>query len=55
MYNAMKRLIERKFYKTGEEAQIKIDVFFAVCRIEQEQYEVLTELVAQVYGDEGNE
>jgi hypothetical protein len=51
----MKRLIERKFYKTGEDAQVKLDVFFAVGRLEQEQYEELTALVAQVYGSEGNE
>jgi hypothetical protein len=55
MYSAMKRLIERKFYKSGEAAQVKLDVFFAVSRLEQEQYEELTALVAQVYSDEGNE
>jgi hypothetical protein len=51
MYSGMKRLVERKFYKTGEAAQIKLDVFFAVGRLEQEQYEELTELVNTTYGE----
>jgi hypothetical protein len=50
MYNAMKRLIERKFYKTGEDAQTKIDVFYAVNRLTDEQYTELTELVNTTYG-----
>ena len=45
MYNAMKRLISRKFYKTADEAQNKIDVFYACNRISDEQYTELTELV----------
>lgn len=49
MYNAMKKLIERKYYKTAEIAQNKIDVFFAVGRITDEQYEELTILISEVY------
>ena len=30
MYNSMKKLIEKKFYKTSEAAQTKLDVFYAV-------------------------
>lgn len=51
MYNAMKKLINRRFYKTAEEAQEKLDVFYAVGRLSTAQYEELTALVAAVYGE----
>ena len=50
MYNSMKRLISRKFYKTADEAQNKLDVFYAVNRLTDEQYTELTELVQTTYG-----
>ena len=49
MYNAMKRLISRNFYKTAEEAQNKIDVFYACNRLSDAQYTELTELVMTSY------
>ncbi len=49
MYNSMKRLISRKFYKTADEAQNKLDVFFAVNRLTDEQYTELTEMVQTTY------
>ena len=49
MYNAMKRLIARKFYKTADEAQNKLDVFYAVNRLSDEQYTELASLVAETY------
>ena len=49
MYSAMKRLISRKFYKTVEDAQNKIDVFYACNRLSDEQYTELTELVMTSY------
>lgn len=49
MYSAMKRLIARKFYKTADEAQNKLDVFYAVNRLSDEQYTELTSLVAETY------
>ena len=49
MYNAMKRLISRKFYKTADEAQNKLDVFYACNRLTDEQYTELTELVITSY------
>ena len=49
MYKSMKILIGKKFYKTAENAQNKLDVFFAVNRITQEEYEELTTLVETVY------
>lgn len=49
MYNAMKRLISRKFYKTADEAQNKLDVFYACNRLSDEQYTELTELVMTSY------
>lgn len=50
MYNSMRKLIERRFYKTAEAAQEKLDVFFAVNRLTPEQYAELTALVEEVYG-----
>lgn len=50
MYNAMKKLINRRFYKTAEEAQEKLDVFYAMGRLNTEQYEELTALVTSLYG-----
>lgn len=49
MYSAMKRLISRNFYKTAEEAQNKLDVFYACNRLSDEQYTELTELVVTSY------
>lgn len=49
MYNAMKRLISRKFYNTADEAQNKIDVFYACNRLSDVQYTELTELVMTSY------
>ncbi|MBQ9687172.1 MAG: hypothetical protein IJV41_11635 [Oscillospiraceae bacterium] len=50
MYNTMKKLIEKKFYKTADAAQDKIDVFFAVGRLSDEDYTELALLVQEVYG-----
>ena len=49
MYSAMKRLIARKFYKTADEAQNKLDVFYAVNRLSDEQYTELASLVTETY------
>lgn len=49
MYNAMKKLISRKFYKTAEEAQMKLDVFYAVSRLTDEEYAELTTLASTAY------
>ncbi len=49
MYSAMKRLISRNFYKTAEEAQNKLDVFYACNRLSDEQYTELTELATASY------
>lgn len=51
MYSAMKRLITRKFYKTADEAQNKLDVFYACNRLSDEQYTELTKLVAENYSE----
>lgn len=50
MFNVMQKLIEKKFYPTVEEAQDKIDVFYAVNRLTDDQYVELTELVLASYG-----
>lgn len=52
MYKSMKILIGKKFYKNAETAQNKLDVFFAVNRLTDEEYTELTALVADIYGDE---
>ena len=52
MYKSMKTLITRHFYKTGEAAQKKLDVFYAVNRLTDDEYTELTALVETVYGDE---
>ena len=49
MYSAMKRLIAKKFYKTADEAQNKLDVFYAVNRLSDEQYTELASLVTETY------
>lgn len=49
MYKMMKKLIEKKFYKTADEAQNKLDVFYAVNRLSDEEYSELTLLVETTY------
>ena len=51
MYKMMKKLIEKKFYKTAEEAQGKLDVFFPCNRITDDEYTQLTMLVETTYAD----
>lgn len=51
MYKCMKILISRKFYKTAEAAQNKLDVFYAVNRLNDEEYTELTTLVITTYAD----
>lgn len=51
MYNTMKKLISRKFYKTAEVAQTKLDVFYAVNRLTDDQYAELTALVEEIYAE----
>lgn len=55
MYKSMKTLITRKFYKTAELAQKKLDVFFAVNRLSDDEYTELTALVETVYGADAAE
>lgn len=50
MYKSMKTLINRKFYKAAELAQRKLDVFYAVNRLSDDEYQELTALVVEVYG-----
>lgn len=51
MYNIMTKLINKRFYKTREEAQQKCDVFFAVGRITDDKYTDLCALIESVYGE----
>lgn len=52
MYKSMKILIGKNFYKDAETAQNKLDVFFAVNRLSDEEYTELTALIVDIYGEE---
>lgn len=52
MFNSMKKLISKKFYKTAKIAQNKIDVFYAVNRLTDEEYAELSALIQEVYAEE---
>ena len=52
MYKSMKTLIGKKFYKTAEDAQKKLDVFYAANRLTDDEYIELTSLVEDIYGEE---
>ena len=52
MYKSMKILIGKKYYKNAETAQKKLDVFFAVNRLNEEEYTELTALAEDIYGGE---
>ena len=49
MYNSMKKLIAKRYYKSAGEAQDKIDVFFAVGCLTGGQYTELSKLIEDVY------
>ena len=51
IYNSMKKLIEKRFYATAQEAQEKLDVFFACNRLTAEEYAELTALIEETYGN----
>lgn len=45
----MTNLINKKFYSTKDEAIAKLDVYFAMNRISEEEYTTLTLLAEGVY------
>lgn len=45
----MKILITKKFYKASEIAQDKLDVFYAMNRLSDDEYKELTQLVLMIY------
>ena len=49
MYNIMRKLIGKHFYQNAEAALDKVDVFFAVGRLTDEQYTELDLLIREVY------
>lgn len=49
MYNLMKNLIVNKFYEVMEEAIKKINVFFAVDDLTEEQFVELKQLAKEKY------
>ena len=51
MYKAMKTLIGKKFYKTADIAQNKLDVFFAVNRLTEEEYLELSAMAQDAYSE----
>lgn len=48
----MTNLIEKKFYNTKDEAVAKLDVYFAMNRISEEEYATLALLAEEVYAQE---
>ena len=50
MYKSMKTLITRKFYKSAELAQKNLDVFYAVNRLTDDEYQDLSAMVVEIYG-----
>lgn len=53
MYEALKKLIDKKFYATAEEVQERLDTFYLVNppRLSKEHYMELTELVSKTYAE----
>lgn len=51
----MTNLIEKKFYDTKDEAIAKLDVYFAMNRISEEDYATLTLLVEETYAEQKDE
>lgn len=49
LVNLLNNLIEKKFYKNKEEIQNKLDVFYAMNKINDEEYTSLTLKVEEVY------
>lgn len=45
----MTNLIQKKFYKTKDEAIAKLDVYFAMSRISEEEYATLVLLAEETY------
>lgn len=48
----MTNLIEKKFYDTKDEAIAKLDVYFAMNRISEEEYATLALLAEETYAQE---
>lgn len=48
----MTNLINKKFYSTKDEAIAKLDVYFAINRISEEEYATLALLAEEVYAQE---
>ena len=49
MYKSMKILIGKKFYKTAEQAQNKLDVFFACNRLTDDEYKMPVKMKVEVF------
>ena len=47
----MTNLIGKKFYKTKDEAVAKLDVYFAMSRISEEEYAKLVPLAEATYSE----
>lgn len=47
----MENLIKKKFYKTKDEAIAKLDVYFAMSRISEEEYATLIIKTEETYAE----
>lgn len=55
MYNTLKKLIEKRFYKDRETALSKVEICFAMNKITQEQFIDLNMLIDEYYPEEAEE
>ena len=55
LINLLNNLIEKKFYEEKEEIQNKLDVFYAMSKINDEEYTSLTLKVEDMYREEYTE
>ena len=51
----MTNLIEKKFYDTKDKAVAKLDVYFAMSRISEEEYATLVLLAEETYAEQKDE
>jgi hypothetical protein len=54
MFDAMKKLIMKRYYATLDEVQQKLDVFYLVDRLTDEDYKTLTNLAKDCYNMDEN-
>lgn len=49
MYKVLGNLIKKKFYENREDIEMKVDVFYAMSKLTEEEYADLTMQINEVY------